>query len=61
MLCWGDGRDLKNLLLEKYDFTDDDAERFSNYLLPMLEFDPAERVTARACADHAWVDTDDSV
>ena len=48
------GRDLKNLLMEKYDFTDGDAEGFSNYLLPMLEFDPADRTTARACADHEW-------
>jgi serine/threonine-protein kinase SRPK3 len=48
-------RDLKNLLIQKYDFTDDDADGFSNYLLPMLDFDPKQRTTARLCADHAWV------
>lgn len=51
-------RDLKNLLIQKYDFTDEDAEGFSNYLLPMLEFSPAERTTARASAEHAWVAAD---
>ncbi len=54
-------RDLKNLLIQKYDFTDDDAEGFSNYLLPMLEFNPAERTTARASAQHAWVAAEDSL
>ena len=44
--------DVAHLLMEKYDFTQEDADGLSNFLLPMLAFDPKERATARACAGH---------
>ena len=50
--------DVAHLLMEKYDFTQEDADGLSNFLLPMLAFDPKERATARACADHPWVFVD---
>jgi serine/threonine-protein kinase SRPK3 len=47
-------RDLANLLVEKYDFVQEDADGLANFLLPMLAFDPKIRSTARACADADW-------
>ena len=37
------------MLVEKYRWNEKDAEEFSEFLLPMLEYDPARRATAADC------------
>lgn len=39
---WG----LNDVLVEKYRWLPKDAKDFSEFLLPMLEFDPSKRITA---------------
>jgi hypothetical protein len=37
---------LKKVLSEKYKFTDKEAMAFTDFLLPMLKWDPNKRATA---------------
>lgn len=48
---WG----LKDVLIEKYDWSTKDAEEFAAFLVPMLDFDPDKRATAAACLKHPWL------
>lgn len=38
---------LKKVLIEKYHFKENEAEAFSDFLLPMLEWYPERRATAK--------------
>uniref|UniRef100_A0A1I8HD88 non-specific serine/threonine protein kinase n=1 Tax=Macrostomum lignano TaxID=282301 RepID=A0A1I8HD88_9PLAT len=60
----GDLRHISNLkpwslfdvLREKYGWSDARAAQFADFLLPMLEYDPARRATAAECLQHPWFD-----
>jgi serine/threonine-protein kinase SRPK3 len=42
-------------LYEKYKFDSKDAEEFSAFLTPMLEYVPHKRITAKAHLNHSWL------
>ena len=46
---------LKNVLVEKYEWEEEAAEGFAQFLLPMLHPDPAKRATAAQCLAHPWI------
>jgi serine/threonine protein kinase len=46
---------LYDVLYEKYEWSESDAKAFSNFLVPMLEFDPNKRATAAQCLQHPWL------
>lgn len=48
---WG----LEAVLMEKYEWSRKDAEEFSAFLKPMLNFDPDRRATAAECLQHLWL------
>jgi len=48
---WG----LKEVLMEKYKYSAADAATISSFLLPMLEYIPAKRATARERLRHPWI------
>ncbi|CAL1608402.1 unnamed protein product [Knipowitschia caucasica] len=48
---WG----LIDVLVEKYEWSKDEAQSFSSFLLPMLDLVPERRATAAQCLCHAWV------
>lgn len=43
------------MLTEKYEWDPEIAREFSDFLLPMLAFDPSERATAAECLQHPWL------
>uniref|UniRef100_A0A4W4EWF1 non-specific serine/threonine protein kinase n=1 Tax=Electrophorus electricus TaxID=8005 RepID=A0A4W4EWF1_ELEEL len=48
---WG----LLEVLLDKYEWSQEDAEAFTDFLLPMLELVPEKRATAAECLHHPWL------
>jgi len=46
---------LKDVLIEKYDWSEEDAASFSDFLLPMLAYDKDSRATATQCLQHPWL------
>ncbi|CAG0892187.1 unnamed protein product [Darwinula stevensoni] len=48
---WG----LYDVLTEKYEWDPKEAREFADFLLPMMAFDPSERVTAEECLRHPWL------
>ncbi|KAJ3651546.1 hypothetical protein Zmor_017579 [Zophobas morio] len=48
---WG----LEDVLIEKYEWSRQDAEEFAAFLKPMLDFDPNKRATAAECLQHPWL------
>lgn len=46
---------VEEVLHEKYHFSMKDAEEISNFMLPLLDFDPSERATALECLKHEWL------
>ncbi|KAK3539937.1 hypothetical protein QTP70_019581 [Hemibagrus guttatus] len=48
---WG----LLEVLLDKYEWSQEDAETFADFLLPMLELIPDKRATAAECLRHPWL------
>ncbi|XP_073456436.1 SRSF protein kinase 3 isoform X3 [Aquarana catesbeiana] len=48
---WG----LFDVLVEKYEWSLEEATQFSDFLLPMLEFIPEKRATAAQCLQHPWL------
>lgn len=48
---WG----LVDVLIEKYEWSLEEAEAFADFLKPMLEFDPKKRATAAECLNHPWL------
>jgi serine/threonine-protein kinase SRPK3 len=47
---------LKNVLLEKYRMKEDEAQALSDFLLPMLVYEPERRATAEQMLSHKWLD-----
>lgn len=45
-----------NVLTEKYDWNDLDAKIFSDFLIPMLSYDPTTRASAEQCLKHPWLE-----
>ncbi|KAH0618772.1 hypothetical protein JD844_018235 [Phrynosoma platyrhinos] len=50
---WG----LFEVLVEKYDWSQDEAAAFTDFLLPMLELNPEKRATAAQCLRHPWLNS----
>uniref|UniRef100_A0A6B2EII2 non-specific serine/threonine protein kinase n=1 Tax=Phlebotomus kandelakii TaxID=1109342 RepID=A0A6B2EII2_9DIPT len=48
---WG----LVAVLTEKYEFNYEDAYKFADFLLPMLEYDRDRRASAQQCLQHPWL------
>lgn len=46
---------LKDVLIEKYKFSETDANEISDFLLPMLELDPRKRADAGGLVNHPWL------
>ena len=46
------------VLVEKYGWDPQEAQEFADFLLPMLEYDPAMRATALECLQHPWLAED---
>ncbi|XP_053328951.1 SRSF protein kinase 3 isoform X2 [Spea bombifrons] len=61
----GDLRHIQNLkhwglfevLVEKYEWSLEEATQFSDFLMPMLEFLPEKRATAAQCLQHPWLNS----
>lgn len=48
---WG----LRDVLREKYKFSEADGNDIASFLIPMLEMDPRMRATAKDCLAHPWI------
>ena len=46
---------LYDILVEKYKWSENDAEEFTSFLTPMLEFHPDKRATAEDCLGHHFL------
>ncbi|KAH7512076.1 hypothetical protein FEM48_Zijuj12G0052100 [Ziziphus jujuba var. spinosa] len=46
---------LQKVLIEKYDFSEQDAIDMTNFLVPILDFVPEKRPTAGQCLLHPWI------
>ncbi|XP_041021193.1 SRSF protein kinase 1-like isoform X1 [Juglans microcarpa x Juglans regia] len=46
---------LDRLLVEKYNFSENDAGEFAEFLCPLLDFAPEKRPTAQQCLQHPWL------
>lgn len=47
---------MPDVLREKYHFTVEDSKSIADFLLPMLELQPAERANAGGMANHGFLD-----
>lgn len=47
--------DLRSVLKDKYEWPDEEAESFADFLLPMLAFDQDQRASAADCLLHPWL------
>lgn len=47
---------MPDVLREKYHFTVEDSKRIADFLLPMLELQPAERANAGGMANHPFME-----
>ena len=48
---WG----LYDVLTQKYEWDPNEAQEFTAFLRPMLDFDPNRRATAAECLKHPWL------
>ncbi|XP_057480206.1 uncharacterized protein LOC130767390 [Actinidia eriantha] len=46
---------LNKVLVEKYEFNEQDASDLADFLLPILDFVPEKRPTAAQCLSHPWI------
>jgi hypothetical protein len=46
---------IQQVLTEKYEWSTRDAAEFSDFLLPMLNYNIYERATALECLHHPWM------
>jgi len=49
---------LTSVLVQKYYWEPAEAQAFTDFLTPMLEFDPVKRATAEQCLRHPWLQDD---
>ena len=47
--------EMYEVLTEKYEWSTRDAAEFSDFLLPMLNYNIYERATALECLNHSWI------
>ncbi|XP_037930089.1 SRSF protein kinase 1-like isoform X2 [Teleopsis dalmanni] len=52
---------LLNVLIEKYEWDPIEAKKFSDFLLPMLEYNPVIRASAAECLSHPWLEQEEFV
>jgi hypothetical protein len=43
------------VLTEKYEWESRAAQEFTDFLIPMLDYDPAKRANASECLSHPWL------
>jgi serine/threonine protein kinase len=46
---------LQSLLVDDYDIPVNEAVAIEDFLLPMLEYDPKKRISAREALKHPWL------
>ncbi|MED6125240.1 hypothetical protein PIB30_066776 [Stylosanthes scabra] len=46
---------LNKVLMEKYDFSEREANEMTEFLVPILDFVPEKRPTAGQCLQHPWI------
>lgn len=46
---------LYSVLTQKYSWSSRDAKNFSDFLMPMLDYDTKRRATAYQCLNHPWI------
>ncbi|TYJ18047.1 hypothetical protein E1A91_A09G094900v1 [Gossypium mustelinum] len=46
---------LDKVLMEKYNFSEQDAKDMADFLIPILDFAPEKRPTAAQCLNHPWI------
>ncbi|KAJ3440933.1 hypothetical protein M0812_12932 [Anaeramoeba flamelloides] len=46
---------IKDILIEKYDFNEKDAQEISDFLTPMFEYETNKRISAKNCLNSAWL------
>lgn len=46
---------LSKVLMEKYEFSEEDAVAMQDFITPILEFAPDKRPTAAKCLTHPWL------
>ena len=46
---------LKKILVKKYHFKENEAEALSDFMMPMLEYYPEKRASARQMLNHPWL------
>lgn len=46
---------LNKVLMEKYEFSEQDASDLADFLIPILDFVPDKRPTAAQCLAHPWI------
>ncbi|KAK9733416.1 hypothetical protein RND81_04G066900 [Saponaria officinalis] len=46
---------LNKVLMEKYEFNEQDANELAGFLVPILDFVPEKRPTAEQCLAHPWI------
>ncbi len=51
---------LKNVLIKKYHFKENEAEALSDFMLPMLEYYPEKRASAKKMLSHPWLSMPDN-
>lgn len=46
---------MNKVLMEKYEFSEQDAKDLADFLVPILDFVPEKRPTAAQCLSHPWI------
>lgn len=46
---------IHELLMDDYEFDEKEALAVESFLMPMLEFDPKKRISAREALRHPWL------
>lgn len=46
---------LDRILVEKYKFSEKDADELAKFLCPLMDFAPEKRLTAGQCLLHPWL------
>lgn len=49
---------LKDVLIRKYKWQAEEADQMAKFILPLLDYDPLRRATAREYIRHPWLSTD---